>query len=67
MKPRVLVMSGYGINCEAESAHAFELAGAECEIVHINDLISGKKRMSDFQIMMFPGGFAYGDDTGAGN
>ncbi len=64
---RVLIMSGYGINCERESAHAFDKAGAESEIVHINDLISGKKKMSDFDIMMFPGGFSYGDDTGSGN
>ncbi len=64
---KVLIMSGYGINCERESAHAFEKAGAECEIVHINDLISKKKRMADFDILMFPGGFSYGDDTGSGN
>lgn len=64
---RVLIMSGYGINCEKESAHAFKLAGGRPEIVHINDLISGKKKMADFDILMFPGGFSYGDDTGAGN
>lgn len=64
---KVLIMSGYGINCERESAHAFELAGAEAEIVHINDLIEGKKKMSNYDIMMFPGGFSYGDDTGSGN
>jgi len=67
MIPKVLVMSGYGINCETESAHAFEKAGAECEIVHVNDLISGKKKMSDYEIILFPGGFSYGDDTGSGN
>jgi len=67
INPKVLIMSGYGINCESESAHAFEKAGAECEIVHINDLISKKKKMSDYQIIMFPGGFSYGDDTGSGN
>ncbi len=64
---KVLIMSGYGINCETESAHAFERAGAVCEVVHINDLISQKKFMKDFDIMMFPGGFSYGDDTGSGN
>jgi len=64
---KVLLMSGYGINCEKESAHAFELAGAETDIVHINDLISKKKKMSDYDIIMFPGGFSYGDDTGSGN
>jgi len=67
MGKRVIIMSGYGINCETESAHAFEKAGAISDIVHINDLISGKKDMSDYDIMMFPGGFSYGDDTGSGN
>jgi len=67
MIPKVLIMSGYGINCETESAHAFEKAGAQCEIVHVNDLISGEKKMSNYDILMFPRGFSYGDDTGSGN
>jgi len=64
---RILIMSGYGINCEKESAEAFQKAGGEAEIVHINDLISGKKKLLDYEIIMFPGGFSYGDDTGSGN
>jgi phosphoribosylformylglycinamidine synthase subunit PurQ / glutaminase len=67
MKPRVLVFSGYGLNCEEETKYAFECAGAEGQIVHINDVIEKKFRLSDFQILAFGGGFAYGDDTGAGN
>ncbi len=60
-------MSGYGINCEEETAYAFEMAGAVAEIVHINDLILKNKKMEDYHIMVFPGGFSYGDDTGSGN
>ncbi|WP_321508037.1 phosphoribosylformylglycinamidine synthase subunit PurQ [uncultured Methanoregula sp.] len=37
------------------------------DIVHINDLIDGRKRMDDYRLLVFPGGFSYGDDTGAGN
>lgn len=66
IKPKVLILSGYGLNCEEEEAFAFELAGGESTIVHINDLIDKKVKMSDFQILVFPGGFSYGDDTGAG-
>ena len=66
-KPRVLVFSGYGLNCEAETKFAFETAGAIADIVHINDIIDGHKDLSDYQIMAFPGGFSYGDDTGSGN
>ena len=66
-KPNVLVLSGYGINCDEETKFAFERAGARAELVHINDLIDGHRRLYDYQILTFPGGFSYGDDTGAGN
>lgn len=67
MKPRVLVFSGFGLNCEEETSFAFEYAGADCDTVHINDLIADKKRIKNYQILAIPGGFSYGDDTGSGN
>lgn len=66
-KPKALIMSGYGLNCEEETKHAFEASGGEADIVHINDLIDGKKKLLHYQIVAFPGGFSYGDDTGSGN
>lgn len=65
--PKVLVLTGYGINCEEETQFAFQLAGAQADIVHINDLVDGHTRLEDYQILAFPGGFSYGDDTGSGN
>jgi len=65
--PRAIILSGYGINCEEETAHAFQLAGAGVDIVHINDLIDGRDSLAGYQILAFPGGFSYGDDTGSGN
>ena len=65
-KPKVLVFSGYGLNCEEETKFAFELAGGEAHIVHINDLIDGIKKIKNYDILVFPGGFSYGDDTGSG-
>lgn len=67
MKPKVIVITGYGINCEEETAKCFNWSNAEAEVVHINDIISGDKKLEDYQIMAFPGGFSYGDDTGSGN
>lgn len=64
--PRVLVLSGYGLNCEAETLFAFEQAGAVGDIVHINDLIDRPEQIDDYQIMALPGGFSFGDDTGSG-
>ena len=66
-KVKVLVFSGYGLNCEEETKFAFDLVGAEAEIVHINDLINGIKKINNYQILAIPGGFSYGDDTGSGN
>lgn len=66
-KPNVLVLSGYGLNCEEETALAFTQAGGVSTIVHINDLIRSPKELKKYQIVAVPGGFAYGDDTGAGN
>lgn len=66
-KPKAIILSGYGLNCEEETAYAFKLAGASSKIVHINDLIANKKQLNDYQIFTVPGGFAYGDDTGSGN
>lgn len=67
MKPKVLVFTGYGLNCEEETAFAFRLAGAHADIVHINDLITAPKKLDRYQILAIPGGFSYGDDTGSGN
>ena len=66
LKPRIIVMSGYGLNCEEETKFAFERAGGEAEIVHINDLIARPSMLAQFDILAFPGGFSYGDDTGSG-
>lgn len=66
MKPKVIVFSGYGLNCEDETKTGFELAGATAEIIHINDIILGNKNLEDYQIMAIPGGFAFGDHTGSG-
>ncbi len=65
-KIRALVLTGYGLNCDNETAHAFRMAGADAERVHINSLIDGKASLDDFNIMAFVGGFSWGDDHGAG-
>lgn len=65
-KIQALILTGYGLNCDHETAHAFNLAGAMGTRVHINELINGSVSLDDFQIMAFVGGFSWGDDHGAG-
>ncbi len=63
---RALILRAPGTNCDAETAFAFQQAGAIVSSVHINQLIYGGKHLSDYQIMVIPGGFTYGDDIAAG-
>jgi len=55
-----------GINCDLETEYALQLAGAKAERVHINRLIEDKGALDQYQIIVFPGGFSYGDDVAAG-
>jgi phosphoribosylformylglycinamidine synthase I len=64
---KALIMSGYGINSEMETQEVLARAGMSADIVHINDLIDGRFTLIDYRLLVFPGGFSYGDDTGAGN
>lgn len=64
--PRVMILKEHGTNCEHESRYAFEKAGAKADIVHMEDLIADHGLLARYQILMFPGGFSHGDDTGAG-
>jgi phosphoribosylformylglycinamidine synthase len=42
------------------------MAGGAPEIVHVNQLADGSRRLADYQMLVLPGGFSYGDDLGAG-
>jgi len=65
-KVRTLVLRAPGTNCDVETAFAFKQVGAVVSLVHVNQLIRGEQQLSDYQIMVIPGGFTYGDDIAAG-
>ena len=65
-RPRALIVRAAGTNCDNETDHALTQAGAACERVHINQLMLGRVRLHPYQILVFPGGFSYGDDISAG-
>ncbi len=66
MKPRVIILRGTATNCDIETFNSFRYVGGEPELVHINQLLSGERKVLDYDIMAFPGGFSYGDDISAG-
>ncbi|MCI0641536.1 MAG: phosphoribosylformylglycinamidine synthase subunit PurQ [Gemmataceae bacterium] len=66
LKPRVLILRAPGANCDAETQFAFEQAGALAERVHINRLRENPGLLHQYQVLVIPGGFTYGDDVAAG-
>jgi phosphoribosylformylglycinamidine synthase len=65
-RPRAIVLRAPGTNCDEETEHAWQLAGAEAETQHIGRILESPDRLDGFQILTIPGGFSYGDDLGAG-
>jgi phosphoribosylformylglycinamidine synthase subunit PurQ / glutaminase len=63
---RVLVPTGYGLNCEAETAAAFALLGARVEPVHVSELLADPSRLQGVAILAFIGGFSFGDHVASG-
>lgn len=66
MKAKALVLHAPGTNRDYDAQKALTLAGANAEIVHISELKEGTKKMTDYQLLVLPGGFSYADALGAG-
>lgn len=64
--PKVLILRAPGANCDTEAQFAFERAGAVADRVHVNRLREDRKLLHQYQLLMVPGGFTYGDDVAAG-
>lgn len=67
-RARVLIPVGFGLNCEDETTAMVRMAGAEADCVHWTDLFTHthSKRITDYQVLIFLGGFAYGDHVAGG-
>jgi phosphoribosylformylglycinamidine synthase subunit PurQ / glutaminase len=63
---KVLILHASGTNRDREAAWACQLAGGEPEIIHINQLAAGQRRLGDYGMLVLPGGFSFGDALGAG-
>lgn len=65
-RPTILIPHASGTNRDGEAARAVALAGGAPEIVHINQLRAKERSFSDYDALLLPGGFSYGDALGAG-
>ncbi len=64
--PKAIVLRAAGTNCDKESQYALELAGFEAERVHVFRVMETPALLDEYQLLMIPGGFSYGDDVAAG-
>ncbi|MDR0564313.1 MAG: phosphoribosylformylglycinamidine synthase [Azoarcus sp.] len=65
-RPTVAILREQGVNSQLEMAAAFTQAGFDAVDVHMSDLQSGRRNLSQFKGIAACGGFSYGDVLGAG-
>ena len=69
MKPeeiRILIMRAPGTNCDLETVRAFEDLGTEVNLIHTQKVFK-EKNLDEYNILVFPGGFSYGDYVRSGS
>lgn len=64
--PRALVLRCAGTNCDREAVDGFARAGARVDLVHVRRIYERPEILRETDLVVFPGGFSYGDDLGAG-
>jgi phosphoribosylformylglycinamidine synthase I len=62
---RVCILRVGGTNCDAETKRALDEVGVKAEVVHLNE-VTKKASLLDYNALVFPGGFSYGDYVRAG-
>ncbi len=62
---KVCVMRVGGTNCDAETQRAFQELGVQADILHVNELAK-LHSLLDYQVLVFPGGFSFGDYVRSG-
>ena len=62
---KVCVLRVGGTNCDAETQRAFVELGVQAEVLHVNELIK-RKNLLDYAVLVFPGGFSFGDYVRSG-
>jgi phosphoribosylformylglycinamidine synthase subunit PurQ / glutaminase len=65
-KPRAIILRTAGTNCDLETQHALEMEGFTAQRIHVYRLMDAPDRLHEFDLLVVPGGFSYGDDVSAG-
>jgi phosphoribosylformylglycinamidine synthase len=62
---KVCVLRVGGTNCDAETRRSLEESGADAEVIHTNQIVE-ENRLNEYDALVIPGGFSYGDYVRAG-
>jgi len=60
------VLQGDGINCEMETQFALGEAGFDASLINVSTLFAEPQMLNRFQMLVLPGGFAFGDEIASG-
>jgi len=63
-KAKACILRVGGTNCDLELKIALEELGIKTEILHMKQIL--KRNLDDYHLLLFPGGFSYGDYVRAG-
>jgi phosphoribosylformylglycinamidine synthase len=66
MAAKAIVLRAAGTNCDRETEFALTGAGFEAQRVHVFALMENPQALRDYQFLVIPGGFSYGDDIASG-
>jgi len=62
---KVCILRVGGTNCDAETKRSFGELGVYAEIVHVNEIVR-RRNLLEYNALVFPGGFSFGDYVRAG-
>ena len=62
---KVCIIRVGGTNCDAETRRSFEDLDVRAEVLHLNEIVK-KKCLLKYDVLVFPGGFSFGDYVRAG-
>lgn len=65
-KPKAIVVSGDGVNCESETVYGLKLADFDAGSVHISSLLKNPHLLDQASLLVLPGGFSFGDEIQSG-
>jgi len=64
--PKAIVLRAAGTNCDREAEYALQQAGFQAARVHVFRLMENPALLKEYQFLVIPGGFSYGDDIASG-